>query len=280
VSDDATQVANLLALRAGTVGAKYKVTGQVVITFKQNHRSQKYVQDGSAAILIDDNNGVITTNYNIGDGITGLTGTLVNNSGMLQLTPTADPGAASSTGNALVPEVRTLASLTSADQAKLVKIENVSFAGATGNFATSTNYNLSSANGAGVFRTSFFDADYIGTPVPTAAQNLTVLVNQYLTTIQVTARSLADFELYTSVPGIEFSGVSIYPNPFRDHIRVANLEQVEKVRLVNSTGQVIAEFNGVDGDIEIGTSGLKSGLYFIQLLGKNGSQHIQKLIRQ
>jgi sulfur carrier protein ThiS len=280
VSDDATQLANLLALRAGAVGAKYQVTGQVVLTFKQNHRNQKYVQDASAAILIDDNNGVITTNYNIGDGITGLTGTLVNNSGMLQLAPTADPGAASSTGNAVVPEVRTLASLTSADQAKLVKIENVTFANASGNFATSTNYDLSSANGTGVFRTSFFDADYIGTPVPSAAQTLTVLVNQYLTTIQVAARSLADFEVYTSVPGIEFSRVSIYPNPFRDHIRVANLDQVEKVRLLNSSGQVIAEFNGIVGDIEIGTSGLKSGLYFIQLIGKNGSQHIQKLIRQ
>lgn len=280
VSDDATQVANLQALRAGTQGSKYKVTGEVIMTFKQNHRNQKYIQDGSAAILIDDNNGVITTNYNIGDGITGLTGTLANNSGMLQFVPTADPGAATSTNNPIVPEVRTLASLSSDDQAKLVKIENVTFAGATGNFATGNNYNLNSANGTGVFRTSFFDADYIGTPVPTQAQTLTALVNQYLTTIQLTARSLADFDLYTSVPGIEFAGVSIYPNPFRDHIRVANLDQVETMRLVNSTGQVVAEYTGLSGDIEIATSGLSSGLYFIQLLGKDGSQRVEKLIRQ
>ncbi len=280
VSDDATQVANLQALRSANLGAKYQLTGEAVITFQQNHRKQKYIQDSSAAILIDDNNGVITTSYNIGDGITGLTGTLTSNSGMLQFVPTADPGAPTSTNNPIVPEVRTLASLTSDDQAKLVKIENVTFAGATGDFATGNNYNLNSANGTGVFRTSFFDADYIGTPVPTQAQNLTVLINQYLTTIQVTARSLADFEIYTSVPGIEFDGVSIYPNPFRDFIRVANLEQVETVRLVTSTGQVIVEYTGLSGDVEISTSGLKSGLYFIQLLGKDGSQHVKKMIRQ
>jgi len=280
VSDDATQVANLQALRAANLGAKYQVSGEVIITYKQSHRNQKYIQDGSAAILIDDNNGVITTSYNIGDGITGLTGNLTNNSGMLQFVPTADPGAATSTENQIVPEVRTLASLNSDDQAKLLKIENVTFAGATGNFATGTNYNLNSANGTGVFRTSFFDADYIGTPVPTQAQNLNVLVNQYLTTIQVTARSLADFEIYTSVPGVELDGVSIYPNPFRDFLRVTNLEQVETMRLVNSTGQVIVEYTGLSGDVEIATSGLRTGLYFIQLIGKDGSQHVEKLIRK
>ncbi len=280
MSDDATQVANLLELRAGEQGAKYQVTGEVILTFQQNHRNQKYIQDGTAAMLIDDNNGVITTSYNIGDGITGLTGTLSSNNGMLQFVPTADPGTPTSEGNPVVPEVRTLASLTSDDQAKLVKIENVTFAGATGNFATGNNYNLTSANGNGVFRTSFFDADYIDTPVPTTSQNLTVLVNQYLTTIQVTARSLADFEVYTSVTNIDFAGVSIYPNPFRDYIRVANLDQVETIRLINSTGQVMVEYTGLTGDTEIATSGLRSGLYFIQLLGKDGSQHVEKLIRQ
>jgi len=280
VSDDATQVANLQELRGGTIGAKYKVTGEVLLTYQQTHRNQKYAQDGSAAIMIDDNNGVITTPYSIGDGISGLTGTLFNNNGMLQLLPTADPGAPTTTGNTITPLVRTLASLTSDDQAKLVKIENVTFANATGNFSAGTNYNLNSPNGNGVFRTSFASVDYINTPVPTAAQNLTVLVNQYLTTIQVTARSLADFEVFTNVPGVEFAGVSIYPNPFKDLIRVVNLDQVEIVRLVNSTGQVIAEFSGLAGDIEISTTGLRSGLYFIQLVAKDGSQHVQKLLRQ
>jgi hypothetical protein len=279
VSDEATQVANLLELRGGTIGAKYKVTGEVLLTYQQTHRNQKYVQDASAAILIDDNNGVITTSYALGDGISGLTGTLTNNNGMLQLVPTTDPGTASTTGNVVAPEVRTLASLTSADQAKLLKLENVTFAAASGNFATGTNYNLNSANGTGVFRTSFFDADYINTSIPTTAQNLTVLVNQYLATIQVTARSLADFEVFTNIPGLEFEGISIYPNPFRDQISLNNLQQIEMVRLLSSTGQLVAEYQAVNERIIIGTAGLKNGLYFIQLIGKNGAQQLHKVIK-
>lgn len=280
ISNEATQVSNLLALRGGETGMRYQLTGEAILTYQQNFRNQKYIQDNSAAIVIDDIDGIISTTYAIGDGITGITGTLTSNSGMLQFVPTEDPGSATSNGNAITPEVRTLESLTANDQAKLVRIENVSFANATGNFATSTNYNLTSANGNGVFRTSFFDADYIGTPVPTQAQNLTVLVNQYLATIQFTARSLADFEIYTSVPLIDLAGVSIYPNPFRDHIRLTNLEQIEKVRLVNSSGQVMAEYESLGGDLEIGTSTVKSGLYFIQLIDKDGKRYVHKMIRQ
>ena len=280
ISNEAQQVANILALRAGETGMRYQLTGEAILTFQQNFRNQKYIQDATAAIVIDDFDGVITTSYAIGDGITGITGTLTSNNGMLQLVPTDDSAPATSTENNIIPEVRALASLTSDDQAKLVKIENVSFANATGTFASSQNYNLTSANGDGVFRTSFFDADYIGTSVPTQPQNLTVLVNQYLATIQVTARSLDDFELYTNVQETEMAGVSIYPNPFRDNIRLVNLAQIEKVRLVNSSGQIMQEFNTFEGDLEIRTSYLKSGLYFIQLIDKNGNHYVQKMIRQ
>ncbi|MEE4176256.1 MAG: chitobiase/beta-hexosaminidase C-terminal domain-containing protein [Bacteroides sp.] len=280
ISNEATQVSNLLALRGGETGMPYQLTGEAILTYQQNFRNQKYIQDNSAAIVIDDFDGVISTNYDIGDGITGITGTLTINNGMLQFVPTEDPGAATSTGNPVVPEVRTLASLTSDDQAKLVKIENVSFANASGNFATSQNYELTSANGNGVFRTSFFDADYIGTAVPVQPQNLSVLVSQYLTTIQVTARDLDDFELSTSVTLTEMPAVSIYPNPFSDHIRLLNLEQIDIVRLVNSSGQIVREYEAVDGDLQIGTSSLERGLYIIQLIDKTGQVYVRKMIRQ
>lgn len=280
ISNEATPVADIQTLRAGSVGMRYQLTGEAVLTFQQNFRKQKYIQDSSAAILIDDNDGIITTSYAIGDGITGITGTLGNNNGMLQFVPTEDPGAATSTGNPVVPEVRTLASLTSNDQAKLVKIENVSFANPAGNFATSQNYNLASANGNGVFRTSFFDADYIGTPVPSQPQNLTVLVNQYLANIQVTARDLADFEVSSKVPETDLAGVSIFPNPFLDHIRLTNLERINIVRLMNTSGQIVREYEAVEGDLEIGTSSLESGLYLIQMIDKTGQVYVRKMIRQ
>jgi hypothetical protein len=279
ISAEPQEVANLAALRASATGGNYSVLSEVVITFMQDYRNQVYVQDESAAILIDDPDGIFTTQYAVGDGITGLTGTLTTFNNMLQLVPMEDPGAPSSTDNDIVPEVRTLASLTSDDQAKLLKIHNVSFV-TTGTFATGSSYDLTSPNGTGVFRTAFFDADYIGTTIPTQAQNLTVLVNQHMASIQVTARSLDDFEVYTSVNDPQWDGLSIYPNPFSQYIRLSGLENVRSIRLVNSLGQVMREVLEPGHDIEWSTSGLRNGLYFIQLTGEDGAVRMEKIIKQ
>ncbi|MDZ4183223.1 MAG: hypothetical protein U1B83_10135, partial [Candidatus Cloacimonadaceae bacterium] len=85
-------VANIAALRASATGSTvYTLTGEAVLTFKQTFRNQKFIQDATAAILVDDLNNIITTVYNIGDGITGISGTLTEFGGMKQFTPTANP---------------------------------------------------------------------------------------------------------------------------------------------------------------------------------------------
>ncbi|NLK50454.1 MAG: hypothetical protein GX294_07380, partial [Candidatus Cloacimonetes bacterium] len=81
----------------------YHLSGEVVLTFQQPFRNQKFVQDSGAGILIDDDNGVITSTYNIGDGITGIMGKMSEYGGMLQFVPTSNPGAATSSGNPIVP---------------------------------------------------------------------------------------------------------------------------------------------------------------------------------
>ena len=94
--DPIIAVSNLAALRAVAVAnydRTYKITGEVVITgLNATQRGQKYIQDASAAVLIDDPTGIITTTYALGDGITGLTGTLVDYFEMLEFVPTADLG--------------------------------------------------------------------------------------------------------------------------------------------------------------------------------------------
>ncbi|MDP2400918.1 MAG: chitobiase/beta-hexosaminidase C-terminal domain-containing protein, partial [Actinomycetota bacterium] len=81
----------------------YVVASEVILTFKQVFRNQKYVQDAGAGVLIDDLNGVITTQYNVYDGITGLTGKISEFGGMLQFVPTVNSAAASSTNNTVTP---------------------------------------------------------------------------------------------------------------------------------------------------------------------------------
>ncbi|MCK9434650.1 MAG: chitobiase/beta-hexosaminidase C-terminal domain-containing protein, partial [Candidatus Cloacimonetes bacterium] len=119
-------VENIAELRAQTTGSNvYTLTGEAILTFQQSSRNQKYIQDATGAILIDDNAGNITTTYNLYDGITGISGTLTLYSNLLQFVPVADPGEATSSNNVVEPEVRTLASLSAVDQAKLIKVMNV-----------------------------------------------------------------------------------------------------------------------------------------------------------
>lgn len=188
-------VSTIAELRAQPTGAHiYRLTGEAVLTFKQTSRNQKFVQDATAAILIDDVGGIITTNYNLYDGLTGLTGTLTTYSNLLQFVPTADPGAATSIGNVVIPEVRTFASLTSADQAKLIKVMNVDIDETNVNFGTiAENISATDPTATLTLRT-FPNAEYSGTAIPVDPVNLICLVGQFGETMQVSPRFLADFE--------------------------------------------------------------------------------------
>lgn len=196
------QITTLAALRAGTAGTTYTYTGQGILTFKQTFRNQKYIQDATAAILIDDNAGKITTTYNLGDAITNITGTVAEYNGMLQFTPESDPGAPASTGNSINPEVVTLAQLYGNwenYEAELIKVPNITFTNPSGNFANGVIYPVTDNNATGAdFRTTFYDVDYINTPVPTFTQDLVVIPNSRIDGNHITCRSLADFTYNTS----------------------------------------------------------------------------------
>lgn len=189
-------VANIAALRASAQGATiYRLTGEAVLTFQQANRNQKYVQDATGAVVIDDPSGIITSTYNLYDGITGITGTLNNYSSLIQFTPVADPGAATSSSNVVVPEVRTLAEITTNDQAKLLKIMNVTLDATSGNFlSTAQNITATDASGTLTMRT-FPAADYAATPIPAEPRNIICLGGQFGTTMQFSPRFLSDFEI-------------------------------------------------------------------------------------
>jgi hypothetical protein len=191
---EAVSVANISELRQGaTDGTVYQLTGEAILTFQSSTRHQKFIQDATAAIMIDDSPGIITTAYNLYDGITGITGTLTLYNSLLEFIPTANPGAATSTGNSVTPVAVTLNDLDDTYQAKLVVVNSADFA-VTGNFAASTSYDITDPTGTGIFRTQYSDVNYIGTPIPTVTQNITGVISQYNATMQLIARSLADFE--------------------------------------------------------------------------------------
>lgn len=213
-------IADIATLRGSAQGATiYQLTGEAILTFQQGAtRYTKYIQDATAAIVIDDPAHIITTTYNLYDGITGITGTLGLYNGLLQFTPVANPAAATSTGNVVVPELRTLASLTSDDQGKLVKIENVMVDATLVTFGSyAQNINATDPTATLVLRT-FASTDYSGTPIPTVAQDIICLVGEFNTTMQISPRFLADFsnhsagQLETPVVTISVVGSTISLN--------------------------------------------------------------------
>ena len=190
---DVTTVAQL---RAGLMdGTIYNLTSEVVATYIQTYRNQRYIQDATAGVLIDDDLGLITSTINVGDGITGIQGTLSEYNGMLQFTPVQDVASITSTGNEVTPVIATIPQLISnfnTYEARVIALENVHFT-ATGEFANGMIYEISDGTNTYNFRSTFYDVDYITTAIPGGVGTIKAIPNSRIEGEFITARTLADF---------------------------------------------------------------------------------------
>lgn len=241
-----TEVATIAALRAASHPGFYKLTGESVLTLKSSSRNAKYIQDATAAVVIDDASGKITTNYNLGDGITGIVGTTAVYNGMLQLTPVADPGVATSTGKSITPALVEITDLVN-HPAQLVRAKNVTI-DATGNFAASTTYNLVGSTSV-VIRTQYADLDYVANTdaIPTSIKDIVGVVLIYNSTTQLIPRSTADFLLATSVNNPS-SKSGIYA--LNGNI-VLTAEAGDVVEVFSASGQRLVSVKAVAGENRI-----------------------------
>lgn len=267
---DYIQVANLAALRAGTVGEYYEVTGEVIATWAQTYRNQKWAQDATAGIMFDDTDGVITTNYNGGDGITGIKGQLALYNGLIQLIPTVDVGPATTTGNTIAPEVVTISQLLADHEpyeSELIEIQGVTFEDGDGLdvFGNTLNYNISDIGGGPIPFSTFMlrDGDYIGNLIPTGAKDVILLVGDF-NGVQVAARSLSDLTL--SVIENQIEGFAMYPNPVstgKISINSAS-RNAKQVDIFSVIGNLVYSKTVNDGEF-IDISNLTTGFYMVRV---------------
>ncbi|OIQ20293.1 T9SS type A sorting domain-containing protein [Lacinutrix sp. MedPE-SW] len=279
-----TVVADIAALRAdveanGTDGV-YQLQSVPTVTYTRTSRNQKYIQDASAGILIDDVPGNITTTFAIGDGMSGLTGGVSFFNGVLQFNPNTDATVVASTP--VTPEVVTIATLLTnfADyQSELVRINDVTFT-ETGTFAASTNYTINDASNvmpsSMVFRTSFAEADYIGQPIPVTEGDIVVLVAEFGGAPQVTARDLDDVTLSTDSFEQE-ANFSIYPNPTSTGI--VNIKTTSNgeatVAVFDILGKQVITQTLTNNTLNV--SSLKTGVYLVKI-SQNGATTTKKLV--
>jgi len=88
-----------------------------------------------------------------------------------------------------------------------------------------------------------------------------------------------EFENTTSVDN-NFSETRIYPNPFDNWITIEHKTSVNRIDIINISGQKLIHMN-VNGALKtkINTQALKSGIYILKLHYTNGEAQIHKLIK-
>jgi hypothetical protein len=275
-------VADLAALRSDVIangaGKYYQVSSTPVITYARTTRNQKYVQDATAAILIDDLPVTISTAMVAGDAVSGLKGQASLFSGVLQFLPLENATVASS-GNVVTPQIVTAADITAnieTYESELVQINNSTFTTADGVivYATNTNYILNDGTDI-VFRAMFAESDYIGQIIPTGAANRVVLVAEFNGTAQVVSRNNADVVL-SSNSFSKINGLKMYPNPAKNNLFIETALNSEiNVSIVNMLGKEVVNTIVVNNTVNV--SNLTSGIYMVKIT-EEGKTSTKKLI--
>jgi hypothetical protein len=276
-------VADLAALRADVAanGANkyYQISSNPVITYARATRNQKYVQDASAGVLLDDQPVTISTAMVAGDALSGLKGQATLYFGLLQFLPTANATIASS-GNVVTPEVVTLTQLAAnvgMYESELVKVSNVTFTTADGTLAFTASANFPVSDGAtSTFRTTFAEADYITVVVPQNPQEIVALVGNFNGAAQITARNMADITVLSTPSFNAITGLKVYPNPVNNGIlNITSANVTEKaVVIYDVMGKQV--FAGTTINNVVSISSLNSGIYMVKITeeGKTATRKI------
>ena len=302
-----TNVANISALRAGTLNGYYTLTGNAIVSHVRTPagtvtvnttRNQKFIQDATGGILIDDSAGKITTPFAVGDSMNNVSGQLVDFNGILELVPLQNQTVVSS-GNALTAQNITIAALNAnanTYESELISFNAVTITGTVSAgvvtpltagqvFTTSTNYNVFDGTTNGVLRTGFAEANYIGSTIPTVAFNITALgydnvstANPPVLTPQFIPRNSADFSVtLLQTQNNEIAGLKVYPNPVSNgvlHVE-SNLNLERTISLFDVLGKQVISTTTSNTTINI--ANLNSGIYIVKIT-EGGKTATKKLV--
>ncbi len=283
--DPGTNVADIATLRGSVEGEVYTLTGEALLTFQQDFRNQKFIEDATGAILIDDNPGNITTAYEIGDGISGIIGTLGSFNGMMQFSPITDPGDPSSTGNDVTSQEVSITDLINNPENYESEYVNISPAvdigpGPNPFWEVGTVYTLTNGDGTFNFRTSFFDANYIGQDIPTNAVFIAGIITEREDDggYYITARDNNDASTTLGINGNSTDAFSLYPNPAQTQIHIVSQLSGEKsVAVFDISGKQIMQQTLNQDTLDI--SQLSSGMYLVRISQGNTSSTKKLIVR-
>ncbi len=277
-------VNNLAELRALSDGEIVTVTGELILTYQQSYNGTKYLQDGTGGICVYDPSGIITTQYNVGDGILNFTGELDSYYGLKEIIPVVNSEAANSTGNVITPIEVTTADLTAnweSYESKVITMINLDFGASAGSlFANGTNYDVTDVNDAAMVLKTNFYTDIADETIPQKAIVVGIALEND-GTYMIAPRYFNDITEVTSTSvNTKFELLDVYPNPFSDKV-VVEYKDVVSIEVVNSIGQIVKNIDGNLSDkVTISTSELSDGIYILKITDVNGVVVTQKVIKK
>ena len=268
-----TEVANLAALydyyEDLDKEETFRVTGEIVVTHTDAFNTRIWAQDADmtdgASILIFRAEDYGFENIKAGDVIEGLTGTMEVYNNLLEFLPT-ETLTVSESGRALHVDTLSFAEIEANIldyQSALVCVEDVVFAAPDSVFATGTNYNLVQESDTLVFRTDYYNADYIETAMPTGNLNITGILTQYFENAQITARNLADIvSVPTANEARETIASRLYPNPTSGMFYL-DIERDAQVDIFSANGALVESSELTAGLHEMNLD--HKGIYFVRI---------------
>lgn len=73
---------------------------------------------------------------------------------------------------------------------------------------------------------------------------------------------------------------TMYPNPANRTLNIDGLNDVTRVEVYNTVGQQVRAIENINGSVQINTSDLKTGIYFVNFFNEKGVVTTQKFMKQ
>ncbi len=260
----------------------YKLTGSVIVTgINDSYRHQIFIQDETGAIVIDDNNHLITTDLVVGDEIKDIYGTLTDYYGLLQFAVTEPYTAEAITiYNEVTPLTVTVSDMQDVDymnahQCELISMEGVTF-NETGTFANGSKYTLTQngVSGNGVWIHFYNMPGLTGEAIPTTPVDLLGVNKISYGAYYLIPRDASDVVTTGINDYIKESDVVISPNPVASQLNITLKNpdfKVTNIAVYDINGKFVASERIEDGNIQLGVGSLAAGQYFVRLSDGNKS---------
>ncbi len=106
--------------------------------------------------------------------------------------------------------------------------------------------------------------------------NVTLIVSNIYGSDSLTIEDYITVDPETGINNQNISQVKIYPNPVKDMLMISYSEDIESMEILSISGQVIISHECDDKLLEIETSSLPDGIYFIRI--KVGNEEVTRKI--